>query len=950
MRNTGFMGKRSFRLGLALLAASCFIVARQDSAGCGTHAEKSVEQLSLHRQALRMRPRLTTLAQSIATPPAADIGDIAVLEDSGDVIVRSVAFNLDQTTIAFIPTSQAATLYRFETAVASYDGNAAAAGTVVAGMADDDSRRIAIPFSFPFYGQSYRELYLNSDGNLTFNEGDSATAERSLGRMVVGPPRIAPLFRDLDPTKAPSGITVLSEADRMVVSWVAVPEFSSSGSGSQNTFQIRLFSNGRIEFAYGGVGTTDAVVGISPGSNQGTTTAVSFRDGSSAEYGGTVAQRFADQAEVDVYTAALKFYETHEDAYDYLVFFNTAGVVAAQGALAYEMTVRNPYGTGYGDTQKDFGREFGSPRRLLSVMNMGPLSQFSTDPDARVLQRLSTGDTGMTLLGHEAGHLFLAFASVRDPLDPTRKQMLKSDGAHWSFNFNSEASLLEGNRIVDNGDGTFQTAGTVEGYSLLDQYLMGLLPPSAVPPTFVVLNSNWLSDSPPRRATTTITGTRRDVYIDELMRVEGLRTPDDTVAQRHFRFAFILIVPAGTTPSSDAIAKLEGYRSRFPSDYSRWTGGRASAETTLRRSVGLSISPAAGLIAGRIGSAALSIQGPASSDLSFSLERGPGASFSTTQSSITIPAGAASVSFSIAAIAPGVGELTVRPSDPQFETTYATVKVLPSSSGLRLSLVSGDDPAGRQSTFRVTDLSGAPYAGTAVSAAASGGAVSPTTATSDANGLLSFLWSPGAGEGQQLTLAAQGATPFVYEGVVNSASFVSGLSPGSFASVFGFNMAGGSTGTGLPPYPSQIGGVEVNLGGEKAGLHYASDRQLNFVAPLQLTPGVASLAVSAPTGSTVITRVPVVSAAPGIFFSGTNDGAILRNQNFLEIYCTGLGSGQPVTVILGGRRLAAAWSGPNVAYPGLDQVNVEIPAGLTGDQTVSIEVGGRTSNEVKVRI
>ena len=57
-----------------------------------------------------------------------------------------------------------------------------------------------------------------------------------------------------------------------------------------------------------------------------------------------------------------------------------------------------------------------------------------------------------------------------------------------------------------------------------------------------------------------------------------------------------------------------------------------------------------------------------------------------------------------------------------------------------------------------------------------------------------------------------------------------------------------------------------------------------------------------------------------------------------------------MTVHLGGRQIVPSWSGPHPAYPGLYQVNVEIPAGLTGEQPISLEVAGRRGNEVKVRL
>ena len=69
--------------------------------------------------------------------------------------------------------------------------------------------------------------------------------------MTSGPPRIAGLFRDLDPSRSSKGVYVLSEGGRFVVSWVQVPEFEEVGVGVPLTFQIRLFPDGKIEFAYG---------------------------------------------------------------------------------------------------------------------------------------------------------------------------------------------------------------------------------------------------------------------------------------------------------------------------------------------------------------------------------------------------------------------------------------------------------------------------------------------------------------------------------------------------------------------------------------------------------------------------------------------------------------------------------------------------------------------------
>ena len=348
--------------------------ARQEPQSCATHPEIGKERLYLHRQARRAR-----VAAAAARPAAArDIGQIAILEDTDGVVGRLNPFNLDQRTVAFTPAAALAARYRFRTQEASYDAPAAQAGTRI-DLGDDDTKPVTLPFPFPFFGASQQRMFVNSDGNLTFTSGDNTSSERSLGRVTAGPPRIARLFRDLDPSMSPEGVRVLLEQGRVVVSWSKVPEYRDTGIGPLQTFQVRLYPDGRIEFAFDGVSTRDAVVGISPGRLQGSSSVVSFAGGSDVEYSSTVAERFSGDVEIDVVTAAQKFYETHEDAYDYLVFFNNLGIDAGGTAVAYEMTVRTGR-EGIGDKAVDVGSEYGSASRLQSVLNMGPLSQYPADP------------------------------------------------------------------------------------------------------------------------------------------------------------------------------------------------------------------------------------------------------------------------------------------------------------------------------------------------------------------------------------------------------------------------------------------------------------------------------------------------------------------------------------------------------------------------------------------
>src|ERR1019366_8360313 len=141
---------------------------------------------------------------------------------------------------------------------------------------------------------------------------------------------------------------------------LVVPEY---GPGAPQTFQVRLYVDGSIQFSYSGVSPTSAVVGIAPGSAAPGTSVVSFRYDTSAEYAAAVAERFVNLAEIDIVMVAQRFYETHDDAYDYLVIYNNVGIGAMTGALAYEATVRSS-ATGYSVPPADYGTQYGSAARL----------------------------------------------------------------------------------------------------------------------------------------------------------------------------------------------------------------------------------------------------------------------------------------------------------------------------------------------------------------------------------------------------------------------------------------------------------------------------------------------------------------------------------------------------------------------------------------------------------
>lgn len=132
---------------------------------------------------------------------------------------------------------------------------------------DDSSRLIPLSFNFPFYGQNYDGVYINNNGNMTFGSRDSDFTE-SVFEFLRDQPRIAPFWDDLINNNGDNTTGVYFNdqiPDRLVVTWFEMLQFFQVPG--PNTVQAILFSDGRIQFGYRGIGALDSLVGLSPGAN-----------------------------------------------------------------------------------------------------------------------------------------------------------------------------------------------------------------------------------------------------------------------------------------------------------------------------------------------------------------------------------------------------------------------------------------------------------------------------------------------------------------------------------------------------------------------------------------------------------------------------------------------------------------------------------------------------------
>jgi uncharacterized protein (TIGR03437 family) len=975
---------------------------------CGTHADLLLEQRHRHRQN-RLRNADALTAEG-ARAPLPDIGNIAILDDSEGAVIRPNLFDLKQRTIRFSPSGATADRYSASNEALQFDATGAERGSPLAGLQDDDFREIRLPFAFPFFGSRYESLFVNSDGNLSFTAGDRAISSRNLSRAVGGPPRIFPFFADLDPAQPESAVRYYGAPDRAVFTWDRVPQYAARGIGPRQKFQAVLYAEGRIEFHYLDITINEAVVGIAPGHLRNDVAAADFSAGFPSPGAGAIAEIFSSVTDVDVTVVTRKFFRNHDDSYDYLVLFNNMGLPAGPGAFAFLMHIRNRV-QGIGTLLRegpifDNGAEFGSPARLQAFLNLGPIANYPANPGQVIPVFASSGNTALTILGQEAGHRFLAYPRFLDPANNRPSiALLGRDNAHWSFFFNSDASVVEGNRIEDRGAAQsprFRTTATVQRYSALDQYLMGLRPASETPPSFLVRNPTlgFASDSP--RAGVEFDGVRQDITVEMIIAAEGRRVPDSSVSQKHFNYAFALLIREGTQPSAEDLGQLERMRTEWERFFAAAVDNRGSARTSLARQLRLSTWPAGGVMRGSTAPATVSIGSPLSTPLMVNLATDAG--LLAVPSSVTIAAGSTSAAFSISGLRAGVAELTARVADSAYDVSRTLVQVRDDASQLRWEVLSGNNQRGGRGSplaepilLRLWDENETPYAGVPVTFTVSGdGAATPPRATTDAEGRVRVSWRLATSGGNTLRAAVDGAPgvsaqvtataldrpAFSAAGVVQAATFNTAVSPGGLGTIFGVALAAESSAASTLPLPASLSSTSVTVNGQAAPLLYVSPSQVNFQVPFEITGSTAEVVVTTAAGASAAVRIPVAAVQPGIFYNTTSGlGAIVHNRDgaptsqrparpgdFLQVYATGLGAVLPTVlsgfpapvsplavtlrqpqVTIAGLPAPVAFSGLAPGFAGLYQLTVQVPDGVaSGRQPVVLTVSGARSNEAFV--
>ena len=114
--------------------------------------------------------------------------------------------------------------------------------------ADDDSEPVAITgFTFPFYGTAYSQVYVSSNGLLSFGYGNGSPGNNQIPGPGAPQNTIAAFWDDLD-TRTTGTVYYKQEATRLILQFQSVGRYGG-GAGSY-TFQVVLHSTGKIELRY----------------------------------------------------------------------------------------------------------------------------------------------------------------------------------------------------------------------------------------------------------------------------------------------------------------------------------------------------------------------------------------------------------------------------------------------------------------------------------------------------------------------------------------------------------------------------------------------------------------------------------------------------------------------------------------------------------------------------
>lgn len=178
---------------------------------------------------------------------------------------------------------------------------------------------------------------------------------------------------------------------------------------------------------------------------------------------------------------------------------------------------------------------------------------------------------------------------------------------------------------------------------------------------------------------------------------------------------------------------------------------------------------------------------------------------------------------------------------------------------------------------------------------------------------------------------------------VNAATFSAGpLVAGSLATLSGTLLSGSN--------------VTVTFNGLPAQILYDGSTQVNLLVPAALGSATsAQLVVTVNGNASAPQTVSLAPFAPGIFPNGilNQDNSVnsaahpASSGSVIQIFATGLSGNGVITANIAGQAVTQPYyAGPAPELPGVQQVNLIVPAGISGSTTNVSVCGGSSVNQV----
>jgi uncharacterized protein (TIGR03437 family) len=276
--------------------------------------------------------------------------------------------------------------------------------------------------------------------------------------------------------------------------------------------------------------------------------------------------------------------------------------------------------------------------------------------------------------------------------------------------------------------------------------------------------------------------------------------------------------------------------------------------------------------------------------------------------------------------------------------------------------------------------------------------IANATAAGAANEKFTTLKSAAAGEVLRGVAFAPtaGSTPVSnVPSILSAASWsTASVAPGEMLAAYGQNLSPGTPDEIFGPLPPLYYGNAVSIVDSAnqtwtAPMAFVSPDQVTFLVPAGVAAGAAKVNIISSAGTQTAGNIQVASVAPSLFtlngsglaaadavrvsaagvqtpeavYQATSGASFAASpismgattdQVYLALFGTGIQAAGTagVTVTVNGVNAPVVYAGAQGSFPGLDQVNVLLPASLAGKGTVEVQLtaGGVAANPVQIVI